>query len=151
MRNMVRIPCSIFLKPIVWYYMLFDCIVVTRVVWMVVGLVIGAHCGLLWLHLYFIMINGRCIVCIHWDVSCSFLWGFAFHVLLSELAPLWKVPIIAGFVVVQSPTQDPQILRNYRKSYHCHLREKSPSFSNGGGPPQGRLPQWPQGIKIASL
>jgi hypothetical protein len=47
--------------------------------------------------------------------------------------------VIAEFVVVQSPTQDYQILRNYRKSYHCHLGKKYPHFGVGGGPPQGRL------------
>jgi hypothetical protein len=29
--------------------------------------------------------------------------------------------VIAGFVLVQSPPQDPQILRNYGRTYHCHL------------------------------
>jgi len=151
MRNVVRISCSIFLKPIVWYYMLFDCIIVTRVVWMVVGLIIGARYGLLRLHLCFTMVHGRCLVCIHWDFSCSFLWGFSFHVLLFELTPFWKVPVIAGFVVVQRPTQDPQILCNYRKSYYCHLSKKSSHFRDGGDRPQGNLPLWPQGIKVASL
>ena len=59
--------------------------------------------------------------------------------------------VIVGFVVMQIPKKDHQILCNYRKSYHYHLSKKSPHFSDGGGPPQGRLPQWPQGFKVESL
>jgi hypothetical protein len=40
---------------------------------------------------------------------------------------------------------------NYGKSYHCHLSKKFTHFSDGGGLPQGRLPQLPQGIKVASI
>ena len=42
--------------------------------------------------------------------------------------------IIAIFVVVQIPTQDPQILNKYGKSYHYQLSKKSPHFNDGEGP-----------------
>jgi hypothetical protein len=48
--------------------------------------------------------------------------------------------VIAGFVLVQSPPQDPQILRNNGRNYHCHLSRIFPHFGDGRGPPQGRLP-----------
>jgi hypothetical protein len=47
--------------------------------------------------------------------------------------------IITGFVVVQIQTQYHKILNNYRKPYHYHLTMKLSHFSDGGGPPQGRL------------
>ena len=49
-------------------------------------------------------------------------------------------PIIARFVLVQIPPQVTQTLRNYGKSYHCHLSKKFPHFNDGRGPPQGRIP-----------
>jgi hypothetical protein len=48
--------------------------------------------------------------------------------------------VIAGFVLVQIPTQDSQILCNYGRTYHYHLSKNFPHFSDGRGPPQGRLP-----------
>jgi hypothetical protein len=48
--------------------------------------------------------------------------------------------VITGFVLVQSPPQDPQILCNYGRIYNCHLSRDFPRFSDGRGPPQGRLP-----------
>jgi hypothetical protein len=48
--------------------------------------------------------------------------------------------VITGFVLLQIPPQDPQILCNYGRRYHYHLSRILPRFSDGRGPPQRRLP-----------
>jgi hypothetical protein len=39
-----------------------------------------------------------------------------------------------------NPSTRSQILCNYGRIYHCHLSRDFPHFSDGRGPPQGRLP-----------
>jgi hypothetical protein len=40
-----------------------------------------------------------------------------------------------GIYACENPNTSPPNLRNYGKSYHCHLSKKFPHFSDGGGPP----------------
>jgi hypothetical protein len=48
--------------------------------------------------------------------------------------------MLVGFLLVKIPPHYPEIFCNYGRTYHYHLIRDFPQFSDGKGPPQGRLP-----------
>jgi hypothetical protein len=52
---------------------------------------------------------------------------------------------------VQIPPQDLNLCVTIGRIYHCHLSRDFPCFSDGRGPPQGRLPLVTSRDQIARL